>query len=161
MATRTRRPGTGPAAVVETEMTDVATTEQATAPDQDANGAATAAVAEVIEDGAEAKSAKNTAPIQITVPLDLKAKIKEMADAAGKTSARWVLENVAVDLGYELPAETRVATERGGVKMTDVFAKGLTPVQKKERLTNAKLLLDALGAGKIDLEKIKADLGMS
>lgn len=134
-------------------VTDVATTEQTTAPDASANGAA-----DVAEDG---KSKKNTLPIQLTVPLPLKAKIKETADAAGKTSARYVLEMVAKELGYELPAETRVATERGGVKMTDVFAKDLTPAAKKERLAQAKLLLDALGAGKINLDDIKSQLGVS
>lgn len=156
MATRTRRPDTGPAANEETTVTDVAATSEQTAV---ADGATEASANGAAAD--EGKSKKNTMPIQITVPLDLKAQIKAKADESSKTSARWVLELAARELGYELPAETRVATERGGTKMTDVFAKDLTPAAKKERLATAKLLLDALGAGKIDLDKVKADLGVS
>lgn len=144
-------------------MTDVATQTNEQAPTAQDN--ATPAEGTPSADGANAnagangKSKRNVAPIQITVPLDLKQKIKEAAEAAGKTEARWVLENIAGDLTYTLPEATRTVAPRGGVKMTDVFAKDLTPEQKRARLTEAKTLLDALAKGVINLDDIKAKLG--
>lgn len=156
----TRRPGTGSAPTSEENvMTDVATPEQtAPAAEVSANGA----TAELTDGAAPAEATKKTtAPIQLTVPLDLKATIDAKAEAAGKSSARWILENIAGDLTYTLPEPTRAAGNRGGIKMTDVFGKDLTAEQKKSRLTDAKTLLDALSKGLVNLDDIRAKLGVA
>lgn len=149
-ATRTRRPGTGPAAPVEVEtaMTDVANpvaTDDAAAAPAEANG----------------KSKKTSAPIQLTVPLDLKAMIEtRVAEKSAPSSARYILERFTAQEfpDYTLAPQTRVQTARGGVRMTDVFGKDLTPEQKKDRLASAKTLLDALAKGIVNLDDIKAKL---
>jgi hypothetical protein len=143
-------------------VTDVANPSATPAPQADAtpaNGTPSADANGASANGTAGKSKRNVAPIQITVPLDLKQQIKTAAEAAGKTEARWVLENIAGDLQYSLPEATRASTSRGGVKMTDVFAKDLTPEQKKTRLAEAKTLLEALAKGVINLADIKAKLG--
>lgn len=162
--TRTRRPAQTPATQENDIVTDVQT---APAPQTDATPAngtpnGTAPDGAAVDGATEAngKSKKNTAPIQITVPLDLKTMIEQRAEQAGKTAARWILENVATDLEFTLPEATRTASPRGGVKMTDVFAKDLTPEQKRQRLADAKTLLDGLAKGVIDLADIRAKLGV-
>lgn len=122
-------------------MTDVAVTPEQGQEQAQANG----------------RSKRNTAPIQITVPLDLKAVIKAKADEAGKTEARWVLENIAGDLAYVLPE----APTRGGGRTPALFPKGLTPDQKRQRFDAARTLLAALDKGEIDLDAIKAKLGLN
>lgn len=126
-----------------------ATVTETAAPESNGSAPATAA-----------KTAKTNAPIQLTVPLDLKAKIEATAEAANKSAARWALELIAKEFEFDLPAVTRVSTGKGGVKMTDVFAKDLTPEQKRERLSAAKLLLDGLSKGLFNLEDIKAKLAV-
>lgn len=112
------------------------------------------ATPEATEATAEAKSK----PIQLTVPVDLKTRIEAKAAESGKSSARWALELIAKEFEYELPAAARVSTRGGGVKMSDVFAKSLSPEQKRERLAQAKLLLDGLARGVVNLDDIKAKL---
>lgn len=139
-------------------MTDVAnpvTTVEAPTGDgaASANGAAPAG---------ETVSKKTTAPIQLTVPLDLKAKIEaRVAERQAPSSARYILEQFVKQEfpEYTLAPMTRVSTPRGGVKMTDVFGKDLTPEQKRDRLASAKTLLDALAKGIFNLDEIKAKLG--
>lgn len=150
------------AAGQENPVTDVQT---APAPTADATATATpeapaangAAPAE-----ANGKSKKNSAPIQLTVPLDLKAKIEaRVTEKSAASSARYILETFAkIEFpDYTLPPMTRTSTRRGGVKMTDVFAKTLTPEQKQATLTNAKMLLEALNKGLLNMDDIKAKLG--
>lgn len=124
-------------------MTDVATveTEQTTAQDAGANGKV---------------SKRNTAPVQITVPLDLKAEIEKRAEAENKTAARWVLENIAGDLGFAL-SEPQA---RAGARPTSLFPRTLTPEAKKVRFDAARTLLMALDSGKLDLNAIKSQLGI-
>lgn len=123
-------------------MTEVAqATPQTETPDTSANG----------------KSRRNTAPIQVTVPLDLKAQIEQKAEADGvPSSARWLLQLAAKELGYELPE----AQARGATRPAALFPKTLSPEAKKERFDAARTLLAALDSGKIDLEAIKAQLGI-
>lgn len=136
-------------------MTDVATAE-ATAEQTEATEGEGEGEGEVQADGT-GKSKRNTLPIQITVPLDLKAIIKAKADEAGLTEARWVLENIAGDLEYTLaPAKERGGATRPGA----LFPKGLTPEAKKERFDAARTLLAALDKGELDLDDIKRRLGL-
>lgn len=151
------RPAARPAVQEIPAVTDVQTAPAAdtTASEPTANG--TEASAE-----ANGKSKKNSAPIQLTVPLDLKTLIEDrVKERNAPSSARYILERfVAQEFpDYSLPAMTRASTGRGGVKMTDVFAKDLTPEQKRSRLSDAKTLLDALAKGVISLDDIKAKLG--
>lgn len=149
--TRTRRaPQTAAPEQEKDTVTDTATVENPTAE------ATEAAPAE-----ANGKSAKTSAPIQLTVPLDLKAIIEAKAAEAGKSSARWVLENIATDVEYTLEPATRATSVKGTVKMTDVFAKDLSPKEKQDRLVAAKTLLDGLAKGILNLDDIKAQLGIA
>jgi hypothetical protein len=140
------------------DMTDQMTAEAPaveTVEEPGANGASEPAAA-----APAAKSAKTTGPIQLTVPLDLKKLIEDRAESNGKTAARWALEKIAVDFDYTLPPVTRTASRGSGVKMTDVFAKDLTPEQKRERLAQAHVLLEGLAQGIINLDEIKSKLGV-
>lgn len=101
-------------------------------------------------------SKRNTAPIQLTVPLDFKAQIEKAAEDAGKTTARWVLEQIAANMGYVLP-ETQTRQPRQGA----LVPRTLSPEARKERYDAARTLLAALDKGEIDLEAIKARLGLS
>src|SRR5512138_3321656 len=125
VATR-RRPGNRATAIQEDSVTDVATPAEGT---EQAQGEG--------EGASNGRSKRNTMPIQITVPLDLKALIKQKADEANLTEARWVLENIAGDLAYALPA----APARGGAARPGaLFPKGLTAEAKKERFDAARVL---------------------
>lgn len=145
--------------VAEQENDTVSDTATVEAPVTDT--AATAEGAEGAEATANGKSAKNSAPIQLTVPLDLKAIIEAKAAEAGKSSARWILENIATDVEYTLAEPTRATSVKGTVKMTDVFAKDLSPKEKQDRLAAAKLMLDGLAKGVINLDDIKRQLGIA
>lgn len=128
-------------------MTDVAT----------ANDTAT----EVATEAGEANGSgpkKTSAPIQLTVPLDLKDRIETAAKEANVSSARYILENFVT---YKFPDYTLPEPQRAaGPKQTALFPKSLSPEQKKERFEAARLLLAALDADKLDLAAIKQQLGV-
>lgn len=163
---RTRRPARESAPQENVTVATPAVTEAPAVVEAVAEAPVEGVAAPVAEDGAvaapaeDAKSKKKTMPIQLTVPLDFKAIIEEKAKEAGTSSAQWVLRNIAADLNYTLPPQTRSTGVKGGIKITDVFAKDLTPEQKRQRLQEASTLLEALRKGVINLDDIKAQLGV-
>lgn len=136
-------------------MTDVATRRGrgATADVQD--------VADVAdENGAAPKRERKGKPIQINVPVDLKSQIDAAAEAAGKTNARFVLEALVESRfpDYTLPSIVRTGS---AARAPALFPKSLSQEQMKERKDNARLLLDALAKGAINLDAVKAQMGLT
>src|SRR3982751_2127737 len=104
------RPAARPAVQETQTVTDVQTAEPTNATNADAPAEGAGAGANGASAEANGKSKKNSAPIQLTVPLDLKTRIEDrVKERNASSSARYILEQfVKQELpDYSLPPMTR------------------------------------------------------
>lgn len=97
---------------------------------------------------------KSRVGIMISVPIELKQRIEDAAKADGdKAAASWVRDQIAELLNYTLPASTRT---RKSKYATPEERKEAAKAKQKQRYEAASTLLEAINAGVIDLDALKA-----
>lgn len=110
-------------------------------------------------DGEQPKTdpkARRTIPI--SVPNEMYDIVAKAAEESKLTVAAFARNILAARFEYKLPANTRNRASKYG---TPEERKAAQASKQKDRYAKAQILLKALEAGEIDLDAIKAKLGVS